>query len=144
MEWWHFWIIVGLILLIVEIFTPGFILASFGIAGIFTAIFAAFGFGFKMQLLIFGIFTLIIFFTIRPLLKKYFYRYDDPLRTNVHGLIGRTGKVLEEINNAENHGRVQIGGEDWRARSKNEEVIAAGTLVKVVAIEGATVFVEKI
>ena len=74
---------------------------------------------------------------------KYFYRFDDPLRTNVHGLIGRTAKVIAKIDNAENQGRVQIGGEDWRARSENGEIIEAGKLVKVVRIEGATAFVAQ-
>ena len=144
MEWWHFWLIVGLILFIVEIFTPGFVMASFGTAAILTTIFAALGLSFKLQLLSFAVATLIVFFTIRPLLKKYFYRFDDPLRTNVHALIGKRGKVIERIDNSENSGRVQLGGEDWRARTIHDESIEVGEIVKVVRIEGATAFVEKI
>ncbi|NOZ63196.1 MAG: NfeD family protein [Calditrichaeota bacterium] len=143
MEWWHFWVIISLILFILEIFTPGFVLASFGVSGIITTLFAALGVSFRLQLLVFAIATLIVFFTIRPLLKKYFYRFDDPLRTNVQGLIGKTAKVIEAIDNAENQGRVQIGGEDWRARTEGGEKAEVGELVKVVRIEGATAFVEK-
>jgi membrane protein implicated in regulation of membrane protease activity len=144
MEWWHFWLIVSFILFILEIFTPGFVLASFGVSSIFTAIFSAFGISFRLQLLVFAVATLVVFFTIRPLFKKYFYRFDDPLRTNVHGLLGKTAKVIEEIDNDENQGRVQIGGEDWRARAEHGDKIEVGNLVKVIRIEGATAFVEKI
>lgn len=143
MEWWHVWLIMSFILFILEIFTPGFVLASFAVSSIVTAIFSAFGINFRLQLLVFAIATLVVFFTIRPLFKKYFYRFDDPLRTNVHSLIGKTARVIEGIDNDENQGRVQIGGEDWRARAEHGEKFAIGELVKVVRIEGATVYVEK-
>ena len=73
MEWWHFWLIISLILFILEIFTPGFVVASFGFAGVITTLFAAIGLSFRLQLLVFAVATLFVFFTIRPLLKKYWF-----------------------------------------------------------------------
>ncbi len=143
MELWHFWIIIGILLFIFEIFTPGFVLASFGLSCIFTALAAMLGYGFKTQLIVFCIVTLAIFFSIRPVLKKYFYRFDDQLKTNVHALIGKSGMVIEKIQPSHNGGRVKIGGEDWKAQSLAGEEIEVGENVIIRKIEGVTVFVDK-
>ncbi len=143
MELWHIWLIAGILLFIFEIFTPGFVLASFAIACVFSGLASLLGYNFKIQIFVFSIITLIVFFTIRPLLCKYFYRFDDPLKTNVDALIGKTARVLEKIQNADNAGRVKIEGEDWKARSESGEVIEEGELVVVKKIEGVTVIVNR-
>ncbi len=143
MELWHFWVMLGILLIILEIFTPAFVLGSFGLASLATAIVAALGYNLKFQFAAFSIFTLVVFFTIRPVLKKYFYRFDDQLKTNVSALVGRAGKVLETIQNSENRGRVKIGGEDWKALSIDGEEIHEGEMVIIRKIDGATAYVEK-
>jgi len=141
MEIHHYWIIFGIILMIVEIFTPGFLLASFGIGAFAGSLFAYWGFGFKVQLFVFSSFTMVIFFGIRPLFNKYFHKLDDQRKTGVNAFIGNNYKVTENINNSENLGRVQIGSESWRARSENEESFKIGEIIKVIKVEGSTLIV---
>ncbi len=141
MEIHHYWIILGIILMIFEIFTPGFLLASFGIGAFAGSLFAYWGFGFKIQLFVFSSFTLVIFFGIRSLFNKYFHKFDDERKTGVNAFIGNKYKVTENINNSENLGRVQIGSESWRARSENEESFKIGEMIKVIKVEGSTLIV---
>ena len=143
MEMWHLWVIAGIVMFVLEIFTPVFIEASFGVGCFAAAIAAIAGVDFKLQLLVFAITVLAVFFGVRPFFQRYVVRYSEPRKTGVEALIGRTCKVIETINNVENTGRVQIGGETWKASSENGETIEAGETVIVKRIEGVTAYVIK-
>jgi membrane protein implicated in regulation of membrane protease activity len=142
MEIHHYWIIFGIILMIAEIFTPGFLLASFGIGAFGGSLFAYWGFEFKVQLFVFSAVTMLVFFGVRPLYNKYFYKLDDQRKTGVNAFIGNNYKVTENINNSENSGRVRIGSESWRARSENDESFKMGEMIKVKKVEGSTLIVS--
>ncbi|MBF0224345.1 MAG: NfeD family protein [Desulfobacterales bacterium] len=143
MQEWQAWITLGIILVIVEIFTPGFVLASFGVACMAAGIIASIGFSFNIQLIFFSIITLLIFFTIRPLFNRFFYKNSKMKPTGVDALLSKKALVIEKINNVENRGRIKIGGETWRALSETEKIIDIGALVIIKKIEGTTAFVEK-
>jgi membrane protein implicated in regulation of membrane protease activity len=142
MEIHHYWIIFGIVLMIAEIFTPGFLLASFGIGAFGGSLFAYWDYAFKVQLFVFSIITMIVFFGIRPLYNKYFHKLDDQRETGVNAFIGNNYKVTENINNLENSGRVQIGSESWRARSESDEVFETGDLITINKVEGSTLIVS--
>lgn len=142
MEIHHYWIIFGIVLMIAEIFTPGFLLASFGIGAFGGSLFAYWDYDFNIQLLAFAVVTMAVFFGIRPIYSMYFHRFDDQRETGVNAYFGKTYRVTEPINNDENTGRVQIGSESWRARSEQEERIELGELITVLKIEGSTLFVS--
>ena len=142
MEIHHYWIIFGIILMIAEIFTPGFLLASFGIGAFGGSLFAYWDFEFKVQLFVFSAVTMLVFFGVRPLYNKYFYKLDDQRKTGVNAFIGNNYKVTENINNSENSGRVRIGSESWRARSENDESFKKGEMIKVKKVEGSTLIVS--
>jgi len=142
MEIHHYWIIFGIILMIAEIYTPGFLLASFGIGAFGGSLFAYWDFEFKIQLFVFSAVTMIVFFGIRPLYNKYFHKLDDQRETGVNAFIGNNYKVTENINNLENSGRVQIGSESWRARSESDEVFETGDLITINKVEGSTLIVS--
>ena len=144
MEIHHYWIIFGIILMIAEIYTPGFLLASFGIGAFGGSLFAYWDFEFKIQLFVFSAVTMIVFFGIRPLYSKYFHKLDDQRETGVNAFIGNNYKVTENINKLENTGRVQIGSESWRARSESDELFETGDLIKVNKVEGSTLIVTTI
>jgi len=143
MEIWHYWIILGIILIMAEIFTPGFLLASFGIAAFVSGLSAYFDFGLGWQLVVFSAISLIVFFGFRPAYKKYFVRFDDQRETGIKALTGKICRVTETINSNENTGRIRIGGESWKALSENGEKIQRGEWVKVIKIESTTAFVVK-
>jgi len=142
MEAWQLWTIIGFLLLIIEIFTPGFVLGSFGLGAFGGGLAAYWGYSLSVQLIVFSIITLAIFFGIRPLYLKYLKRFEADHKTGVQAFIGKQYKVTETISNSEDTGRIKIGGESWRARSETGEVIEAGKMVTVIKIEGATAYVS--
>ena len=64
------------------------------------------------------------------------------MATNADRVIGKTAIVIQDIDNIEGKGQVNISGQIWSARSQQAVVIPAGTEVKVLRIEGVKVFVE--
>ena len=141
---WHLWFIIAIILLIAEILTPGFLLASFGIGCLGSALAAGFGFGPKAQIAWFIAGTLVAFFGVRPFFAKYCYRASNDLKTNVEALIGKTGRVVEAITQEKGFGRVLVGGDDWKGVSMDGGTIEKGTVVEVVRVEGTKVYVKPI
>lgn len=139
---WLYWIIAGIILMIVEIFTPGFVTFLIGLACLITAIFAWFNVPFYYQLIVFSIITIILTFWARPYLIKFFFRNHQEDETNVHGLIGKIGIVIEEIDNDLSIGRVKIGGEVWRSVSIDNQKFPVGQKVTIKNIEGNKVIVD--
>jgi len=142
MEAQHYWLISGIILMIAEIFTPAFLLASFGIGALGGSLSAYLDYEFPLQLTVFSIVTMTVFFWIRPVYTKFLYRSDDQIETGVKAFIGNTYKVTEAIINMENTGRVKVGSESWRARSEADAIIEAGELVVVSSVEGSTLIVS--
>jgi len=142
LEVWHMWVIAGLVLWIIEIFTPGFVVGVFGAACFIVAPFAAADVTFKMQLLIFGISTGVMSLGIRPLVLKHFYAREAKIKTNIDALVGKTGPVTEVIDNALGSGRARIGGEVWRAVTSDDSRIEVGQKVTVREIDGCKIVVE--
>lgn len=140
---WHWWMYAAIILFISEVFTPGFIVACLGLGSVIASIFAYLGFDIDVQFMAFAISTLISLFLIRPLLYKKGVQ-EDKIKTNTDALIGRTGKVLETIENINNKGRVMIDGDQWKACSHNNEIIQANTQVEVISIDSTIITVKKI
>jgi len=142
LEVWHIWVIAAIVLFIAEIFTPGFLLACFGVACLATGLVSFLDLGVKVQIITFSISTLVVFFGIRPFVLKYFYSSTGELKTNVDALVGKTGLVSERIDPSTDKGRVTIGGEDWRGLSIDESVIEAGEKIIVVRVDGTKLFVK--
>ncbi len=136
----HWWTLVAVLLIIIEILTAGFMLGSLGVAAFVTAIVAYIGFPIEFQLVVFIVASLVIFFTLRPLAKKYLSP-KKKVETNVNRLIGRKAVVIETIDNFRQTGRVKIDGDDWRARTETQEVIPVGREVIIKVVDSATLIV---
>jgi len=61
--------------------------------------------------------------------------------TRTAPLIGRQGIVTHDIDPIVGSGRVNVGGEDWAAKSP--EAIAVGTTIRVVAADGIVLEVRR-
>lgn len=59
-------------------------------------------------------------------------------------MVGQTAVVTEDIDNLAAHGRVEVLGNDWAARSTENVRIQKGTKVQVVRIEGVKLIVTPI
>ncbi len=142
-EVWHLWMIACLLFFILEVFIPSFIMASIGL-GCLLAFFGALIHGdLAVQVILFSAGTLTGFLGVKPIMMRYMYNKHS-IRTNYHGLLGRTGKVTETINPANDSGCVAIDGDQWKAVSENDEIIEAGTKVKVTQLSSIVVTVVPI
>lgn len=142
-EVWHIWMIACLLFLILEIFIPSFIMASIGIGCLLAFFGALFDSAFSLQIILFSGGTLAGFIGVKPMMQKYMYNKSS-IRTNYDGLVGRTGKVIETINQETDSGCVAIDGDQWKAISENDEIIEIGTKVKVVQLSSIVVTVVPI
>jgi len=127
------WLVIAIVSAIAEIMIPHFGLIFVAIAAGAAALTAAImSMGVGAQLLIFAVAVVGSFAIFRPLVLRKIHGPGVPGRTEV--LIGRAGVVTEPIDPVSGTGRVNIGGQDWAARSGS--TVAAGTQIKVVGADG--------
>jgi len=139
---WLIWIIAGILLFIGEIFTPGFLLACFGLACFISGLIAFSHFSFAIQILSFSLSSLLIFFAVRPFFMKFLYASSGSIKTNTDALVGRTGILTEEFDTVSRRGRVVVEGENWSCVPLKGHNIEVGQKVTVIKIEGAKLVVQ--
>jgi membrane protein implicated in regulation of membrane protease activity len=139
MDAWLIWLIIAAVLLVVEMFTLTAALGVLGVAALITAGLAALGLPIPIQLLAFTGTAALGVLVIRPLVRRQLLR-PQRHRFGVEALIGRPAYVVSEVSGMD--GRVRIGGEEWTARSYDDNlVIPAGSTVDVLEISGSTALV---
>jgi membrane protein implicated in regulation of membrane protease activity len=136
---WLVWIVVACLLGGAEMLTMGLFLAPFAVGAAIAGLLAGLGAGFVTTFAVFAAASLLVLFAVRPLVLA---RRPAPerIRTGTAALVGARALVLEPIGDHQ-AGSVRIGGEVWTARAYEDEVIAAGAVVDVVEIRGATAWV---
>ncbi|RLF44739.1 MAG: NfeD family protein [Thermoplasmata archaeon] len=144
MGYWWIWIILAIILIIIEISTtPEFDALYFGIGCMIAGIVAFFGFSLIYQILAFAISIIILLFTFHKIAKTTLYRSKEETETNIHALKGKKGVVTQKIDNLQFTGRVKIGGEEWKAKSIDDETIDENSPIIIVGVEGNKVLVKR-
>lgn len=137
------WLGLVIILLIIEIATVNLTTIWFA-GGAIAAFFSTFlGASVGMQRTIFVVLSLALLVITRPAAVKYM-RGRGHVKTNAESLIGKLAVVTARIDNLAQSGEVMIADVSWTARSRVEgEVIPEGSKVKICAIEGVKLIVEK-
>lgn len=131
------WLIIAILLMIGEIYTPGFFLFCISIGALSAAATAIVTKSIMIQISIFVVVIIISVLLIRPVLNKFFVKDK---KTNSQRMIGMNVVVEEEITK-ENKGRVKINGESWFASAN--ETISKGEKVIIDSIDGLTVKVHR-
>jgi membrane protein implicated in regulation of membrane protease activity len=144
MEYYHWLILLGVICVIAEVFTPGFIAGCLAIGFFLAAIASYFSLSIEWQIAIFSIGVLISFFSIRPFMLRYGYKTGNKVHTNRDGIIGKTAVVVETIDNSQNKGLIKIDGDTWSARSLDNTLLPAGSNVIVDQIESIILYVKPV
>jgi membrane protein implicated in regulation of membrane protease activity len=127
-----------------EIFIPSFVLFNFGIGAVVGSFAAGLNLSVEWQIVFFSTGTLLSFFLIRPVMKKYAYKRSDGFKTNMEAIVGRQATVSEEISNENNRGRISLDGDIWQARSLSNEIIPQGSLVEIVQLNSIILTVKKV
>lgn len=95
-----------------------------------------------LQVVVFFVVSGALLFALRPFVRKYVSPNRVP--TNADMVIGREAYITETVDNLRGTGALKLDGKEWTVRSASEAVLAEGTLVKVMKIEGVKLFVEPV
>lgn len=133
-----FWFILFLVALVVEFSTAGLISIWFAFGALCTMGIAVLTENVFIQTAAFIVISVVTLILTKPLIKKF--KAFDVQPTNSDRVIGKIADVTKDIT-PNNFGEVKIFGEYWTAIS--EDKIKAGTKVRVKAIEGVKLIVEK-
>lgn len=94
-----------------------------------------------IEVVVFSVVSIALLIILRPFFKKALVKIKT--ESNVDEIIGKKGKILKPITELDK-GEIIINGVIWTALSSNEKVeIAKDEVVKVVAIQGNKLIVEK-
>lgn len=139
MDSWQLLILVGIVFLIIEIFTPVMFFLNLALACFITAFIALFVTDLNYLIPTFVIFSLIFLLVLRPILIR---KKENGGKTGVEEkYIGKIAKVINTITSSS--GVISIYNERWEARSNLGEEIPVGSNVKIIRNESLVFFVEK-
>ncbi len=133
------WLVGGVILGFVEIFTVDLFFLTLALAALLTAGGALLGLPLWGQVLLFVAVSGLFLVLVRPWAKSVFAASTPDLATNVQGLVGKKATVTQDL--ASGEGRIRLEGETWSARALDGERFPVGAQVQVIRIEGATAIV---
>ena len=143
---WILWIVLGVILIIAEIFTLGFVLLGFGIGALAAALAGFLGAGLVGQFVIFAIVSIALTVFSRTIFASYYLHGDeDKIKTGSDSLPGQIGTVTGASRGALQSGEVKVFGSTWTAFPEPGELpLLEGEKVEVVRVKGASIYVRKI
>jgi membrane protein implicated in regulation of membrane protease activity len=139
---WIGWLALGVIFITIELVTLEFtflMLAAGALIG--GLIVNLLGGPWWLQILCAAALSVLLLFTIKPLLLRRLHRSDPDAKTNVDALYGLGGRIVSHF--VDNAGLVKLdNGETWTARlapSQTGVDLDVGDRVVVAAVLGATV-----
>jgi membrane protein implicated in regulation of membrane protease activity len=142
MTWW-LWILLGLILLGLELATPGgFFIAFFGAGAIVVGLLTATGLvgPVWLQWLLFSILSIVfLIFFRRPLLE--WMKRREPQQPAVDTIVGEAAILTEDLA-AGGVGKAELRGTSWSVRSREGRALPRGQRCRVEQVDGLTLWVR--
>ncbi|MES9854022.1 MAG: NfeD family protein [Candidatus Thiodiazotropha sp. L084R] len=140
LDYWH-WFILAVVLMTLEVFSPGAFLLwmglSAGITGIVLLLFPELGWQF--QLLSFALFSVATIVVARTFLRHRPIETDSPhLNRRGEQYIERIFSLQEPIINGE--GKIKVDDSTWKIHGED---CPTGTKVKVVGVQGVVLLVKQ-
>ncbi len=140
MDLWQLWLLIGVIILIVDMFTTTLFLVNISLAFFLTAIVAYFGGNIFWQMGVLLVFSSLFLVFLRPLLIRKLKTGETKSADDMY--VGQAAKVIEKTDNLS--GRIAVYGEEWHAKSKDNQVFEVNENVKIIAQDGLIMIVDKI
>jgi membrane protein implicated in regulation of membrane protease activity len=132
------WFALALAAGVVEVLLPHFGLIFAAIGAAVAGVAAAMGLGLAAQIIVFAVVLTVSLALLRPRLMR---SAAPGIPSRTEQLTGKRGIVTKDIDPVVGEGRVNVGGEDWAARSA--EAIQAGIEVRVVGADGIVLEVRR-
>jgi membrane protein implicated in regulation of membrane protease activity len=133
------WLALAIVSAIVEMSVPHFGSVFVSAAALAAAAMAVIFTGTPLQIVTFVFVLVVSFVVLRPWLVTRASGRGIPSRTQQ--LVGKDGVVTHDIDPTTGGGRVNVGGEDWAARSAT--AVAIGTRVTVTGADGIVLEVTR-
>lgn len=143
---WILWLILGIALMVAELFTLGFVLFWFGIGALAAAIAGFIGLGFAWQFMAFAVVSVGLTAMSRTLFSRYFpHAEGSSVRSNVDSLPGQIGTVTIASHGALRESAVRVYGSTWTAYPIDDESeLTEGEKVEVVEVRGSSIYVRRV
>ena len=141
MSYWVLFLIIAVVSLILEMFTPAMFFLSVAISALFTAIASLWNANLLVLGIAWAVLSVLILLLIRPLMKKFMHEMPKSVDFESE-YIGV--KATEDI--SATTGAIAIYGERWDARLADEtaEIITKDSNVKIVRNDSIILYVEKV
>ena len=134
------WLAVFVLLIVIELATMGLTTIWFAGGAVAGFIASMLGVNVVIQAVVFFVVSIVLLIFTRPFAVRYIN--SNKTKTNIDGLIGQEALVLEEINNIRETGCARLEGKEWTARSVDDTVIPADTVVIVERLEAVKLIVK--
>jgi membrane protein implicated in regulation of membrane protease activity len=143
---WILWTVLGVVLIIAEVFTFGFVLFWFGIGALLAALAGWLGLGFGGQFLIFAVVSIALTIMSRTIFANlYQNKNENALKTGMDSLPGQIGTVTSASRGALQEGAVKVFGSTWTAFPVDDKnPLQEGEKVQVVEIKGSSIYVQRV
>jgi membrane protein implicated in regulation of membrane protease activity len=136
---WLIWLIAAGVLAAGETTSGSFVLVMMAGGALGGSATAALGAPVLVQLIVAVLLTIGLVWLVRPVAIRHSFS-GPPAITGAEALVGEEAVVLSEV--TRDGGRVRLRGAEWSARTKDpSQVLAVGSRVAVVGIDGATAVV---
>lgn len=130
-----FWLGIMILFLVIEAITVGLTTIWFAAGALVALLAGIFGVGILGQIVLFFAVSLALLIFTRPVAVKYVNPHK--ISTNYEGAVGKTVKVLERVDNRAGTGRAVLNGQEWTARTREDNrTLEEGELAEVACIEG--------
>ena len=140
LDYWH-WLILAIVLMILEVFSPGAFLLWMGLAagavGLLLLLMP--DISWQIQILLFAVLSVAIIVLIRAFLQRRPIETDQPhLNRRGEQYIDRTFTLEEPIVNGE--GKIRVDDTSWKI---NGEDCPTGTRIRVTGVQGVVLQVRR-
>jgi membrane protein implicated in regulation of membrane protease activity len=143
---WILWVVFGVILIIAETFTLGFVLFWFGLGALAAALVGLLGLGFVWQFVAFAVVSIALTLLSRTIFANYYSHNDEnAVKTGVDALPGQIGTVTSASRGALREGAVKVYGSTWTAfPGEGEDPLAEGEKVEVIRVQGSSIYDRRV
>jgi membrane protein implicated in regulation of membrane protease activity len=142
---WILWTLLGIGLIVAEIFTLGFVLFWFGVGALAAAFAGYLGLGVFWQFVVFAVVSIGLTVASRTIFSHRLALGNGvDVKMNVDTLPGQVGTVTIASGGVMNEGAVKVYGSVWTAYPADGETpLVEGEKVEVVRVEGSSIYVQK-
>lgn len=139
---WWMWVVLGMVLLLGEVLTPGgFFIIFFGAAAVCVGLMKALGLEMSLsyELMLYAVLSVLGLLFFRKPLQQRFKQLTPDIA--VDEMVGELAKAAEEIAPGAT-GKVELRGTTWNATNSGESALPKGAACVVEKVNGLTLTVR--